>query len=344
VKLIVERCPSRQAPAPRKMHLMAARARQQSVGTQTQGAKRLLKNLTQDEDERSTSASSSEGECHSSGDEQPRTIALQRRTQPRAAQQPPQPAAAPSWLLALLSCARRRAPIETKHAAGPPSAPAEPTHAEEVEPAAAPPAAPTLPVGFRPPPGLLPPPGLENIVEVDDGEQGVPLPPGLGLWPEGDLPKPPQPFSVASFRRELVKIIQELGIDHNTGKAVQRIREQQVPASMHRAEFVDLLTRAMETRNGMVRRLLVAFVVGLAAGSPSAFQRASCLEGVGEFFDEVFPELGGDVKALPAIVIAELLPTLQAAFTDEDLFPLIPESIRMLPSFQPAVRRRRPRA
>lgn len=171
---------------------------------------------------------------------------------------------------------------------------------------------------FAPPPGLPPPPGLEFLMRQHDL-----LIPGVDFTQQvsgqcfdgiGIAPPTPESYSPANFHKKLVEILRDLASDRNTGKAVQRVRAQQVPVAHHAAEFVDILTRALETKNGMVRRSMIAFCAGLSAGEPSAFERTKCAEGLEAFFKEVYQDLRLEVPKLPSIVTAELLPTLRLVF------------------------------
>lgn len=155
---------------------------------------------------------------------------------------------------------------------------------------------------FVPPPGLPPPPGLEFL---------------LAAHHQADVK--PSVFNPVVFHKELVDILRDLNSDRNTGRAVQRVRDQQVPSVSHASEYVDMLTRALETKNGMNRRSMIAFCAGLVAGEPSAFDRECCAEGLATFFQEVYPELCDEVPKLPALVATELLPTLKNVLPTVDL-------------------------
>mmetsp|Transcript_75051 Transcript_75051/g.216969 ORF Transcript_75051/g.216969 Transcript_75051/m.216969 type:complete len:335 (-) Transcript_75051:31-1035(-) len=316
----------------------------QTVGTQTVPSKRELRSFARDEDERSTSASSgiSEGDASEpdGSPRQPDAGKIRRRRPRRSAAVAAtsevssylKPGETPHWrsvtgirlwlAAAFGACPRRRPQSEVA-----PKVPASTVSTPASSPT--PPLAPPpglleswqfvgepelphdpvreLPPGFKPPPGLPAPPGLVDLLEVV-GE--------------------PQQFDLVYFRRELVHILHNLTYDRNTGKAVQRVREQGVPEEIQADQYVDVLTRAVETGNGMSRRLIIAFCAGLAAGRPSAFVRDRCAKGVGVFFCEVYPQLLEDIPSLPTIISSELLPTLQSVFPAEDLEPLIPDGLR----------------
>mmetsp|Transcript_58357 Transcript_58357/g.152718 ORF Transcript_58357/g.152718 Transcript_58357/m.152718 type:complete len:696 (+) Transcript_58357:59-2146(+) len=144
--------------------------------------------------------------------------------------------------------------------------------------------------------------------------------------------KPPAPaetpaaFEPRAFRKVLTATMKELAQGCSVPTAVQRIRAQGVPKERQAAEFADLLTRACEEPRGPLRRSTFAFAAGLcaAAGSSSAFEHGACLEGVATFFREVFEGLQEEVPRLPAIVEAELLPTLRSVLPAAELCALTP--------------------
>lgn len=129
---------------------------------------------------------------------------------------------------------------------------------------------------------------------------------------------PPVAYTPVTFRKELVSIMKELAQHRNAAVAVGQVRAQGVPKDRQSAEFADILTRAMEERNGPVRRTYVAFAAGLAAGGEgSAFIMDECVKGTAEFFAEVYEELCTEVPRLDKIVECELVPTLRAVLSPE---------------------------
>lgn len=176
--------------------------------------------------------------------------------------------------------------------------------------------------GFVPPPGLPPPPGLEFLLN-----RQAHVPPRWTSQVESSPASPAssRSFSPVAFHKELVDILRDLNSDRNTGRAVQRVREQCVPVMNQAAEFADILTRALETKNGMNRRSMIAFCAGLAAAEPSAFDRAQCADGLEIFFQEVYPDLCSEVPKLPALVTTELLPTLKAVLPMMEVWKCVPK-------------------
>lgn len=124
--------------------------------------------------------------------------------------------------------------------------------------------------------------------------------------------------------------MKELAAGASVPAVVRRIREQDVPVTRQAGEFADILTRASEERRGPVRRTAFAFAAGLAAADgTSAFDRSACLEGLGLFFSEVYPDLCEEVPRLAFVVKAELVPTLRSVLPEaslrrvvsDDMFP-----------------------
>lgn len=168
-----------------------------------------------------------------------------------------------------------------------------------------------VPAGFRPPPGLELPAAVAPPMAV----------------PPAVAPVAPVVFTNAMFRKELVAILKDLDQNRSAVAAVKRVRALQVPVSRQAAEFADILTRAVEEPRGMMRRPILAFAVGLAAGQPSAFERSECAAGVNIFFSEVYPELCDEVPRLSKIATSELVPMLRSVFGAEELKPFIPEAL-----------------
>merc|ERR1719359_123638 len=136
---------------------------------------------------------------------------------------------------------------------------------------------------------------------------------------KGGSPRGPPAFDVVAFRRALASILADLSSDKNVPAAVRRIRLQEVPVEFQAKEFADIITRIVEERRGPIRRCALAFATGLAAAEQSAFHRNACLNGIGQFFGEVYPELCNEIPRLPAIVTSELVPTLNNVFSKADL-------------------------
>jgi hypothetical protein len=135
-------------------------------------------------------------------------------------------------------------------------------------------------------------------------------------------------FEPKAFRRELSATLRDLAADGNAAAAVRRIRAQNVPLSHQSRELTDLLTRACEVPRKAARHSAFAFAAGLAAASPSAFDRDECLAGVGVFFREVYEDLCEEVSQLPSLVEREMLPTLRSVFSEEALREVLPESLK----------------
>jgi len=135
-------------------------------------------------------------------------------------------------------------------------------------------------------------------------------------------------FDPKAFHRELSATLRDLAADGNAAAAVRRIRTQNVPLSHQSREFTDLLTRACEVSRKAARHSAFAFAAGLAAASPSAFDRSECLAGVDAFFREVYDELCEEVSQLPSIVEREMLPTLRSVFAIGVLEKVLPESLQ----------------
>jgi len=325
--------------------------------------KKGVRRATHEEDERSTEAGSSDAET--SNDESPKSALHQNEKQVGSAltetawplprffallgcsrrqrsKGPPSPQGANEKVL----CSRCNCCMETSSGEGSASEASAEEEEEEVQTAKEPvplqqeqeqyseeeaddefdvtPPPMFFPPGFGPPPGLPTPPCVEQLMQ----EHARKMQAASGVAAPLAAASPmPRCFDIVAFHKELVVILRELSSDRNTGKAVQRVREQEVPISEHATEFADILTRAMETRNGMTRRSTIAFAVGLAAGQPSAFDRAKCTEGLGIFFREVYGELREEVPKLTTLVAAELLPTLRLVFSIPQIQGCMPDVV-----------------
>jgi len=136
------------------------------------------------------------------------------------------------------------------------------------------------------------------------------------------------PFDAVAFHKELSTILRDLGSNYNVAAAVGRVRAQNVPVRLQGQEFTDILTRAVEERRGPARRSAFAFAAGLAAAEQSAFDRSACFQGIKMFFEEVYAELCTEVPRLPAIVTAELLPTLRSVLPTAQLNTALPAEMQ----------------
>lgn len=137
-----------------------------------------------------------------------------------------------------------------------------------------------------------------------------------------------EPFNVVTFRKAFASILSDLASDKNIPAAVQRIRLQQVPVASQAEQFADILTRVVEERCGAVRRCELAFLVGLARGESSAFDRKECLAGIRLFFKDIYGGLCDEVHRLPAIMKSEFVPTVLTVLSAEELNPVVPSGMR----------------
>jgi len=136
-------------------------------------------------------------------------------------------------------------------------------------------------------------------------------------------------FDLKAFRRTLAAILADLTSNRNVSAAVQRVRNENVPAECQAEQFSDLITRIVEEKRGPPRRCAMAFAVGLAAaGDNSAFDRAECLEGLVSFFQDIYPDLCNEVPRLPAIIRSELTPTFCSVFPTAEINSRLPPGVR----------------
>jgi len=136
---------------------------------------------------------------------------------------------------------------------------------------------------------------------------------------------PPVAFDVVTFRRSLAAVLVDLSSDRDVPAAVRRIRVLDVPLEHQAKEFADVITRIVEEKRGPIRRCALAFTAGLgAADEQSAFDRNACLDGIGLFFNEVYPGLIGEIPRLAAITTSELVPTLRNVFPSAELDRRLP--------------------
>lgn len=133
-------------------------------------------------------------------------------------------------------------------------------------------------------------------------------------------------FDPKAFHRELSAILRELSATADVGDAVNRIRKQNVPAAHQEKEYVDLLTRAVESR-APARKAAFALVAALAADEPSVFDRTKCLAGLSDFFVDVYEDLCEEVPQLPTVVHDELLPAMLSVFPQHTLDGVLPSDL-----------------
>jgi len=138
----------------------------------------------------------------------------------------------------------------------------------------------------------------------------------------------PSPFvySRASFQQVMWQTPRDLKSDGIVQNATKRIEKSCVPVANQAEEFTDLITRAAEERSGEVRSSFFALAAALAAG---AFRQSACLEGVENFFLDVFDELCTDVAGLTSIMAKEFVPALlQSGMTKAQLADVVPPDLR----------------
>lgn len=133
-------------------------------------------------------------------------------------------------------------------------------------------------------------------------------------------------FNPKAFHRELSAMLRELSATGDVSVAINRIRVQNVPLAYQEKEYVDLLTRAVESR-APARRDAFALVAGLAADEPSVFDRTKCLAGLSDFFVEVYEDLCEEVPQLPTVVRDELLPAMLTVFPQHTLDGVLPSEL-----------------
>jgi len=133
-------------------------------------------------------------------------------------------------------------------------------------------------------------------------------------------------FNPKAFHRELSAMLRELSSTGDVSFAINRIRMQKVPLAQQEKEYVDLLTRAVESR-APARRDAFALVAGLAADEPSVFDRTKCLAGLSDFFVEVYEDLCEEVPQLPTVVRDELLPAMLTVFPQHTLDGVLPSEL-----------------
>lgn len=205
-----------------------------------------------------------------------------------------------------------------------------------------------MPPGFGGPPGLwTSPPGTSGTTrqQQHQGSRGVhrnnvagqkqaatPTEKSAPVWPqeiqEAVEPEVPKVYNAKNFRKEIVTIMKDLSSDWNVGKAVRRVRAENVPKERQAEEFSDILTRAAEERRGVTRRLSFAFAAGLGAADVSCFDKNECSAGMGTFFQDVYPDLCDEVPRLRSIIAHELVPTLRSVFPANELSLLLPDELR----------------
>lgn len=139
----------------------------------------------------------------------------------------------------------------------------------------------------------------------------------------------PEGFDLVAFRRELATTLTKLSIDRNVPSAVQSIRSLQVPVHLQTDQFVDIISRILEERRGIVRRCELAFAAGLMASDQSPFDKKACLAGIGLFFQDVYEDMCSEVPRLPAIMKSEFVPTMHTVFSAPELNAMFPEEMRI---------------
>jgi hypothetical protein len=121
---------------------------------------------------------------------------------------------------------------------------------------------------------------------------------------------------LSRFHVVLSSVMKELGVTHNTGGAVARIRGLKLPVQHQASEFANILTRGAEETCSAKRRACFAFAAGLAKGT---FEPEACGEGVAAFCADVYEDLKEEVPQLPTIIAKELEPTLRPCLAEEQL-------------------------
>jgi len=196
----------------------------------------------------------------------------------------------------------RRPAVGAKHDAGPASGPQSPKGY------ASPQAGINAATSAATPPAPAPAPAVAKAQSLPDAAA-----------------KPSGPFDPKAFRRVVSEAMKQLASAASVPAVVGRIREQGVPVARQAAEFADILTRASEESRGPNRRTAFAFAAGLAAADgTSAFDRSACLEGIGIFFSDVYPDLCEEVPRLPSLIRGELVPTLRSVLPEASLRRAVP--------------------
>lgn len=201
-----------------------------------------------------------------------------------------------------------------------------------------------------PPPGLClppadfvgPPPGLALVVASLPGFthlNDIAPPPGLlpppGLHPPPGLPQPgasaqvaakvDAPFNLRVFRRQLNDILKELRVRLQTVDALRQLDDFQVPLKFQSNEFTNILTRITEERTHTSRRVMFAFAASLAG---KHFRHDLCISGLESFFDDVYEDLCEEESRLPQIVKNEMIPSMSAFISADDLDRMLPASLK----------------
>lgn len=135
------------------------------------------------------------------------------------------------------------------------------------------------------------------------------------------------PFSRTTFHRELWQALRNLAKDGDVERAAQVIDRHRVPAAQQASEFTDLITRAVEETVQATRRSYFALAARIAARS-HAFAQEACLEGIENFFLDVFDNLSEEVKGLAALVTSELVPALRAVLPRAQVVEVVPPDLR----------------
>lgn len=139
-----------------------------------------------------------------------------------------------------------------------------------------------------------------------------------------------KPFDRASFHSELWSTLCQLSRDNDVGRATMRIDNQFVPVSDQAAEFVDLITRAVDEPRAKVRDVFFDLVASMAKNrqADGAFSQSSCLEGIESFFFEVFDDLCEEDPRVRAVVLDELMPRFRSTLPASQLAAVVPPNMR----------------
>eukprot|EP00927_Polykrikos_kofoidii_P084513 TRINITY_DN8922_c0_g1_i1.p1 TRINITY_DN8922_c0_g1~~TRINITY_DN8922_c0_g1_i1.p1 ORF type:complete len:732 (-),score=161.25 TRINITY_DN8922_c0_g1_i1:58-2166(-) len=144
---------------------------------------------------------------------------------------------------------------------------------------------------------------------------------------EKTVPAAIETFSRTTFQRELWTALRDLAKDGDVRRAVDRIDRFRVPAAQQASEFTDLVTRAIEETVQETRRSHFALIARLAAKS-SAFDQAACLEGIENFFLDIFDDLSEEMPGLAAIVTSEMVPALREVLPRAHVVAVVPPDLR----------------
>jgi len=136
-------------------------------------------------------------------------------------------------------------------------------------------------------------------------------------------------FNAALFHKAVWAILCDLRKGGDVLEAVHKIHAWHVPSMQQANEFADLITRAVEEKQGPARCSAFALVSHLASVERGVFGHAECLAGIRIFFSEVYEDLCEEVPQLPGILSAELLPALRSVFPVGEIQPLVPRDAQL---------------